>query len=143
MINFRNFRGRFRCEAIQQRISETSGIPSTKDHPTTWHSHIHQLYRCLNSETITNCTTITWQPCDLTQHLLEHAVDCPCCSVDSSPCSPLSSSPRIIYSSRRTCPPAAMTAFVSGSSARLAEGMKDRPIDAAIIGIIDTVEVAD
>jgi ethanolamine utilization protein EutN len=32
---------------------------------------------------------------------------------------------------------------VSGSSARLAEGMKDRPVDAAIIGIIDTVEVAD
>lgn len=32
---------------------------------------------------------------------------------------------------------------VSGSSARLAEGMKDRPVDAAIVGIIDTVEVAD
>ncbi len=32
---------------------------------------------------------------------------------------------------------------VSGSSARLAEGMKDRPVDAAIIGIIDSVEVAD
>jgi microcompartment protein CcmK/EutM len=32
---------------------------------------------------------------------------------------------------------------VSGSSARLAEGMKDRPVDAAIIGIIDTVEVTD
>lgn len=32
---------------------------------------------------------------------------------------------------------------VSGSSARMAEGMKDRPIDAAIIGIIDSVEVAD
>jgi microcompartment protein CcmK/EutM len=32
---------------------------------------------------------------------------------------------------------------VSGSSARLAEGLKDRPVDAAIIGIIDTVEVTD
>ena len=32
---------------------------------------------------------------------------------------------------------------VSGSSARLAEGQKDRPIDAAIVGIIDTVEVTD
>lgn len=32
---------------------------------------------------------------------------------------------------------------VAGSSARLAEGMKDRPIDAAIVGIIDTVEVTD
>jgi len=32
---------------------------------------------------------------------------------------------------------------VSGSSARLAEGLKDRPVDAAIVGIIDTVEVTD
>lgn len=32
---------------------------------------------------------------------------------------------------------------VAGSSARMAEGMKDRPVDAAIIGIIDTVEVTD
>ncbi len=32
---------------------------------------------------------------------------------------------------------------VSGSSARLAEGLKDRPVDAAIVGIIDTVEVND
>jgi microcompartment protein CcmK/EutM len=32
---------------------------------------------------------------------------------------------------------------VSGSSARLAEGMQDRPVDAAIVGIIDTVEVTD
>lgn len=32
---------------------------------------------------------------------------------------------------------------VSGSSARMAEGMKDKPVDAAIIGIIDTVEVTD
>jgi len=32
---------------------------------------------------------------------------------------------------------------VSGSSARLAEGMHDRPVDAAIVGIIDTVEVTD
>lgn len=32
---------------------------------------------------------------------------------------------------------------VSGSSARMADGMKDKPIDAAIIGIIDTIEVTD
>jgi microcompartment protein CcmK/EutM len=32
---------------------------------------------------------------------------------------------------------------VAGSSARLAEGLKDRPVDAAIVGIIDTVEVTD
>ena len=33
--------------------------------------------------------------------------------------------------------------IVSGSSARMASGMKDSPIDAAIVGIIDTVEVTD
>ena len=32
---------------------------------------------------------------------------------------------------------------VAGSSARLAEGLKDRPVDAAIVGIIDTVEIND
>ncbi len=31
--------------------------------------------------------------------------------------------------------------LVSGSSARLAQGMKDAPIDAAIIGVIDQVEL--
>jgi microcompartment protein CcmK/EutM len=30
---------------------------------------------------------------------------------------------------------------VSGSSARMAEGCKDRPVDASIIGIVDTVMV--
>jgi microcompartment protein CcmK/EutM len=30
---------------------------------------------------------------------------------------------------------------VSGSSARLATGMKDHPIDAAIVGIVDTVKL--
>jgi microcompartment protein CcmK/EutM len=29
---------------------------------------------------------------------------------------------------------------VAGSSARLAEGMKDMPVDAAIIGVIDTID---
>ncbi len=29
---------------------------------------------------------------------------------------------------------------VAGSSARLAEGLKDAPVDAAIIGVIDTVD---
>jgi microcompartment protein CcmK/EutM len=32
---------------------------------------------------------------------------------------------------------------VSGSSARMASGMKDCPVDAAIVGIIDTVDVSD
>ena len=32
---------------------------------------------------------------------------------------------------------------VSGSSARLAQGMKDVPVDAAIVGVIDTVDVID
>jgi microcompartment protein CcmK/EutM len=30
---------------------------------------------------------------------------------------------------------------VSGSSARMAEGCKDRPVDTSIIGIVDTVHV--
>ena len=29
---------------------------------------------------------------------------------------------------------------VSGSSARMATGLKDRPVDAAIVGVVDTVE---
>ncbi len=33
--------------------------------------------------------------------------------------------------------------IVSGSSARMASGMKDCPVDAAIVGIIDTVDIAD
>ena len=33
--------------------------------------------------------------------------------------------------------------IVSGSSARMATGMKDCPVDAAIVGIIDTVETTD
>jgi microcompartment protein CcmK/EutM len=33
--------------------------------------------------------------------------------------------------------------IVSGSSARMASGLKDCPVDAAIVGIIDTVEVSD
>lgn len=32
--------------------------------------------------------------------------------------------------------------LVSGSSARLAQGMKDSPIDAAIIGVVDQVELS-
>ncbi len=32
---------------------------------------------------------------------------------------------------------------VSGSSARMASGMKDCPVDAAIVGIIDTVDVTE
>ena len=31
--------------------------------------------------------------------------------------------------------------IVSGSSARMAAGMKDCPVDAAIVGIIDTIDV--
>jgi microcompartment protein CcmK/EutM len=33
--------------------------------------------------------------------------------------------------------------IVSGSSARMAAGMKDCPVDAAVIGIIDTVDLAE
>jgi ethanolamine utilization protein EutN len=33
--------------------------------------------------------------------------------------------------------------IVSGSSARMAAGLKDCPVDAAIVGIIDTVEIRD
>jgi microcompartment protein CcmK/EutM len=32
---------------------------------------------------------------------------------------------------------------VSGSSARMAAGLKDAPVDAAIIGIVDQIEVKD
>ena len=32
---------------------------------------------------------------------------------------------------------------VSGSSARMASGLKDCPVDAAIIGIIDEIEISD
>ena len=32
---------------------------------------------------------------------------------------------------------------VSGSSARMASGLKDCPVDAAIVGIVDTIEVKD
>ncbi len=31
--------------------------------------------------------------------------------------------------------------IVSGSSARMAAGLKDSPVDAAIVGIIDTIDV--
>jgi microcompartment protein CcmK/EutM len=33
--------------------------------------------------------------------------------------------------------------IVSGSSARMASGLKDCPVDAAIVGIVDAVEVRD
>lgn len=33
--------------------------------------------------------------------------------------------------------------IVSGSSARMATGMKDCPVDAVVVGIIDAVEVAE
>ena len=33
--------------------------------------------------------------------------------------------------------------IVSGSSARMASGMKDCPVDAAIVGIIDAVDLAE
>jgi microcompartment protein CcmK/EutM len=33
--------------------------------------------------------------------------------------------------------------IVSGSSARMASGLKDCPVDAAIVGIVDSVEVGD
>ena len=33
--------------------------------------------------------------------------------------------------------------IVSGGSARMASGMKDCPIDAAVVGIVDTISVPD
>lgn len=33
--------------------------------------------------------------------------------------------------------------IVSGSSARMASGMKDCPVDAAVVGIIDTVDLSE
>jgi ethanolamine utilization protein EutN len=33
--------------------------------------------------------------------------------------------------------------IVSGSSARMASGLKDCPVDAAIVGIVDAVEIKD
>jgi ethanolamine utilization protein EutN len=33
--------------------------------------------------------------------------------------------------------------IVSGSSARMASGMKDCPVDAAIVGIVDSVDLPD
>jgi microcompartment protein CcmK/EutM len=32
--------------------------------------------------------------------------------------------------------------IVSGSSARMAAGLKDCPVDAAVVGVVDTVDVA-
>jgi ethanolamine utilization protein EutN len=32
---------------------------------------------------------------------------------------------------------------VSGSSARMASGLKDTPVDAAIVGVVDTVELKE
>lgn len=33
--------------------------------------------------------------------------------------------------------------IVSGSSARMATGLKDTPVDAAVVGIVDTVDLAE
>ncbi|HEX2454771.1 MAG TPA: EutN/CcmL family microcompartment protein [Vicinamibacterales bacterium] len=33
--------------------------------------------------------------------------------------------------------------IVSGSSARMASGLKDCPVDAAIVGIVDNIEIRD
>ena len=33
--------------------------------------------------------------------------------------------------------------IVSGSSARMASGLKDCPVDAAIVGVIDRIEVGE
>jgi ethanolamine utilization protein EutN len=33
--------------------------------------------------------------------------------------------------------------IVTGSSARMASGLKDCPVDAAIVGVVDTVEVTE
>jgi microcompartment protein CcmK/EutM len=36
-----------------------------------------------------------------------------------------------------------MVLIVSGSSARMASGLKDSPVDAAIVGIVDQVDVRE
>ena len=36
-----------------------------------------------------------------------------------------------------------MVLIVSGSSARMASGMKDTPVDAAVVGIVDAVDVSE
>jgi ethanolamine utilization protein EutN len=36
-----------------------------------------------------------------------------------------------------------MVLVVSGSSARMAAGLKDSPVDAAIVGVIDAVEMSE
>lgn len=36
-----------------------------------------------------------------------------------------------------------MVIVVSGSSARMADGCKDRPVDAAIVGIVDSLSLDD
>jgi microcompartment protein CcmK/EutM len=36
-----------------------------------------------------------------------------------------------------------MVLIVSGSSARMASGLKDCPVDAAVVGIIDTVDLQE
>jgi len=33
--------------------------------------------------------------------------------------------------------------IVSGSSARMASGLKDCPVDAAVVGIVDEIEISD
>jgi len=33
--------------------------------------------------------------------------------------------------------------IVSGSSARMASGMKDCPVDAAVVGIVDTIDLSE
>ena len=33
--------------------------------------------------------------------------------------------------------------IVSGSSARMASGLKDCPVDAAVVGIVDTIEIKE
>ncbi len=38
--------------------------------------------------------------------------------------------------------PRDLVLVVSGSSARMAAGCQDRPVDAAIVGVIDAVELA-
>ena len=49
--------------------------------------------------------------------------------------------PAISSPSTRCRPdPARWCLLVSGSSARMAEGCKDKPVDASIVGIVDTVD---
>ena len=50
---------------------------------------------------------------------------------------------RLVSSKLLLAQPIETVLIVSGSSARMAAGLKDMPVDAAIVGIVDSVNVDD